>query len=164
MATKKKKPAPKKKAVAKKPAAKKTAKKTVKKVAKKPVQKAAKKEMKKAAPKKPEPTIVPPKKPNLMTPKNKTQYTQSELYECLTGYCGFTSRKQAKIFYGQFSEMIQGALKSGFKVALPGLGKIQVRKSKARTGINPKTREPIKIPARKRVRFTPNKALKEAVL
>ena len=161
-ATAKKKPATKKATAKKKPATKKaTAKKkpaTKKAMAKK------KPASKMAAPKKPEPKINPPKKPVLTAPKNKTAYTQSELFDCLTGYCGFSSKKDAKEFYAQFSDMIQGALKSGYRVVLPGLGKIQVRNTKARMGINPQTREPISIPARKKVRFTPNKALKDAVL
>ncbi|MCL4144426.1 UNVERIFIED_CONTAM: hypothetical protein GTU68_044529 [Idotea baltica] len=60
--------------------------------------------------------------------------------------------------------MLQASLKQGYRVVLPGLGKMQVKKSKARMGINPQTREKIKIPARKKVRFSPNKALKDAVL
>ena len=168
----KKKPA-KKKAVKKKPVKKKAAKKKTAK--KKPAKKKATKKKatkkkaatKKAAPKKEvTPRISPPKNPTLTVPRNKEskQYTQSELYDCLTAYCGFASKKDAKEFYGQFTEMLQSALKSGYRVVLPGLGKIQVRKTKARMGFNPMTREPIKIPARKKVRFTPNKALKDAVL
>jgi DNA-binding protein HU-beta len=147
-----KKAAPKaKKAAAAKPAAKKAE------AAKKPEMKKA--EAKKAAP-------MPPKKPALPAPKNSSskQYSQSELYECLKGYCGFMSRSEAKNFYGDFVNLIQGALKSGYKVVLPGLGKIQVRKTKPRKGINPATREPINIPARRKVSFTAMKALKEAVL
>ena len=45
-----------------------------------------------------------------------------------------------------------------------GLGKLYVRHSKPRQGRNPQTGETINIPARKRVRFTAAKALKEAVL
>jgi nucleoid DNA-binding protein len=182
----KKKPAAKKKAVSKKPAAKKKAvakkKPAAKKkaVAKKPVKKAKKavKKVKKAAAKvskavvkavKPAPKkalLETPKKPALVTPKNSAtgQYTQSELYDTMVSYMGFQSRKQAKEFYGDFTGMLQAALKNGYKVALPGLGKLQVRKTKARMGVNPMTRERIKIPARKKVAFTANKALKDAVL
>lgn len=148
-----------------KPAGKtKTAAKATKKpVAAKPV-KAAKVAIVKVEPKKPVPQ--PPKKPTLVNPKNSTsrQYTQSELFDCIQGYCGFSTRREAREFYENFSDMIRTALKSGFKLVLPGLGKIQVRKTKARKGINPATREPITIPARKKVAFTPIKALKQAVL
>lgn len=117
------------------------------------------------APKKAAP-IVPPKKPTLVSPKNggTKQYNQSELFDCLQGFCGFPNRKTAKEFYGGFTGMVQSALKNGYKLVLPGLGKMQVRRTKARKGINPATREPINIPARRKVRFTPLKVLKEAVL
>lgn len=155
-----------KKKTAKKVAKKVTKKKTTKKKAKaKTKAKATKKAAKVAkVPVKAVPT--PPKKAVLVNPKNTStlQYTQGELMDCIQASCGFASRKEAKEFYGMFSGLIQSALKRGYRLALPGLGKLQVRKSKARTGINPMTREPIKIPARKRVRFTPNKALKDAVL
>ena len=170
-----KKPAMKKKA-AKKPA--KAAKKPVKKAVKKPAKKAMK--ATKAAPKasktvvaKTKITAAPktmapmaPKKPVLVTPKNTSskQYSQSEFYDCIQGYCGFAKRKEAKEFYLGFQGMMQTALKSGYKVVLPGLGKMQVRKTKARKGINPATREPINIPAKRKVSFTALKALKEAVL
>ncbi|MGO9268436.1 MAG: HU family DNA-binding protein [Candidatus Binataceae bacterium] len=44
------------------------------------------------------------------------------------------------------------------------MGIFRKRKLKARVGRNPATGEQIKIPARTRLRFTPAKALKDAVL
>ena len=142
-------------------------KKAVKKAApaKKPVKKVvAKAQAKPVAPKKNIP--VPPKKPTLITPKNSAskQYTQSELYECIKGYCGFMKRTEAKLFYANFASMLTQALKSGFKVVLPGLGKLQVKKTKPRIGRNPATGEAIQIPAKRKVAFTALKALKENVL
>lgn len=163
-----------KKAAKKAPAKKAPAKKAAKKVAKKPAKKvAAKKATKKVVAKvvsKPvkvkRPLIVEPVKPALVVPKNsKThQYTQSELLDSMTNYLGFEKRKVTKEFYDNFSSMIQASLKSGYKIVLPGLGKLQVRKTKARMGINPKTMVPIKIPAKRKVAFTVAKVLKEAVL
>lgn len=172
MAIKKAKKAPAKKAAAKKPVKKAAPKKSA---AKKPVKKAAAKAPAKApamamkAAPKPEPKKnipTPPKKPSLVVPKNGSskQYSQSEFFDCVQGYCGFNSRKDAKLFFEGFTGMLTGALKSGYKVVLPGLGKFQVRRTKARKGINPATKQVINIPARKKVAFTPNKALKEAVL
>ncbi len=97
-------------------------------------------------------------------PKNGVQYTQSEFFTHFADCCELDSKKQAKEVYEQFAGMIQAALKKGFKVPLPGIGKIQVRQSKARMGRNPATGEQIRIKAKKRVRLTPSKALKEAVL
>ncbi len=107
---------------------------------------------------------VAPKKKTVVKPKNGVQYSQSELFTCIQTSCGLENRRVAREVYEGFAEMIQGALKKGYRVPLPGLGKIQVRQTKARMGRNPATGELIHIPARKRVRLTPSKALKEAVL
>lgn len=162
------------KKTAKKPAVKATAKKTTAKVTAKAAAKttaktaakATKKVATKEVAKKAAPVPTPPKKPILVTPKNGStkQFTQSEFYECVKDSCGFISRRDAKLFYANFAGMIQGALKSGYKVVMPGLGKIQVRKTKARMGRNPATQEPMHIPARRKVAFTALKALKDAVL
>lgn len=58
---------------------------------------------------------------------------------------------------------VLGTIIKGFKkgrVALPPLGTFTVKKRKARTGINPLTKEKIKIPARKVVTFKAPKSLK----
>ena len=104
------------------------------------------------------------KKIQFCGPKNGVQYSQSEFYECLRTCACLDSRKIAKSVYTAMADMIQASLKKGYKVPLPGIGKIQVRQTKARTGRNPATGEPIRIPSKKRVRLTPSKALKDAVL
>lgn len=161
MATKKK---VSKKAAPKKTAAKKATKAAPKVKAKTAAKPAVKKAIPVAAPKKAPPT--PPKKAVLVTPKNtgSKQYTQGELFECIKGYCGFHTRSEAKAFYASFQGLIQTALKSGYRVVLPGLGKIQVKRTKARMGRNPTTQQPIMIPAKKKVSFTALKALKDTVL
>ena len=107
---------------------------------------------------------MPTKSVKLQKPKNGVQYNQSEFINCVQQSCDFESRRVAKEVYQSFCGMIQAALKKGIKVPLPGIGKIQVRHSKARMGRNPATGEAIHIAAKKRVRLTPSKALKEAVL
>ena len=97
-------------------------------------------------------------------PKNGVQYTQGEFLQALYESCGLENKKQAKIVYDGFAGMVQSALKKGYKLPLPGIGKLQVRQTKARMGRNPATGEVIKIKAKKRVRLTASKALKEAVL
>ena len=47
---------------------------------------------------------------------------------------------------------------------LPGFGKLVKQKRKARTGINPKTQQKIKIPAKTVVKFRVAKAAKDAIL
>ena len=60
-------------------------------------------------------------------------------------------------------EAIQNALKGGDEVRLVGFGSFVVRQASARMGVNPQTRAKIKIPAKKRVRFSAGKELAEAV-
>jgi DNA-binding protein HU-beta len=61
-----------------------------------------------------------------------------------------------------FSSITQ-SLKKGEDVTLVGFGSFKVVKRKARKGRNPYTGEEIKIKATKAPKFTPGKALKEAV-
>lgn len=50
-------------------------------------------------------------------------------------------------------DAIAGALAANDKVALLGFGIFSVQEKDARTGINPRTKEKIEIPARKAVKF-----------
>lgn len=99
-------------------------------------------------------------------PRNSStnSYTQSEFIENVRAFCGLPKRSQAKEVVEDIAAFITESLKRGFKLPLMGLGKLYVRQSKARVGRNPQTGEPVQIPARKRVRFTASKALKERVL
>jgi DNA-binding protein HU-beta len=54
-------------------------------------------------------------------------------------------------------------LKSGDKVQLPPFGQFRVRDRAARIARNPQTGEPVKVPAKRVLRFTPARSLKEAV-
>ena len=60
-------------------------------------------------------------------------------------------------------ENVKKALKKGVKVTLVGFGTFSTSKRSAREGRNPQTGKPIKIPAKKVAKFTPGKALKDAV-
>lgn len=73
------------------------------------------------------------------------------------------SKKDAAAAVDAVLEAITNSLKKGQKVQLVGFGTFEVRKRKARTGINPQTKEKIKIPASKAPAFSPGKALKAAV-
>ncbi len=48
-----------------------------------------------------------------------------------------------------FMDVVKNTLKKGDKITLVGFGTFEVRKRKATTGINPQTKEKIKIPAKK---------------
>lgn len=59
---------------------------------------------------------------------------------------------------------IREALENGQKVSLVGFGSFRVRQSAPRSGVDPRSKKPIEIPAKERVRFSPGKELSEAVL
>ena len=60
-------------------------------------------------------------------------------------------------------DSIAGALKDGDEVRLPGFGTFSVRQRNASEGRNPRTGEPIQIPASKLPKFKAGKILKEAL-
>ena len=60
-------------------------------------------------------------------------------------------------------DSITKALKKGDSVSFVGFGTFKTAQRKARTARNPQTGATIKIPKRRVVRFSPGKALKNAV-
>ena len=58
---------------------------------------------------------------------------------------------------------VTGTLKAQDKVQLVGFGSFEVKKRAARTGRNPRTNEPVEIPAAKLPVFKPGKALKDTI-
>jgi len=74
-----------------------------------------------------------------------------------------TSKKQSLETVNELFEEMTKKLSKGEEVNIAGFGIFRVVKRAARTGINPKTGEKIKIPAKTVVKFRPSKTLKEAV-
>jgi len=62
-----------------------------------------------------------------------------------------------------FVEAVTNTLKNGDQVTLVGFGTFSVRPRAARQGRNPRTGEPINIPASNNPAFKAGKALKDAV-
>ena len=60
-------------------------------------------------------------------------------------------------------EQIQEALSTKEEVSISGFGKFNAKESKARKGINPKTKAEINIPAKTRVKFRPSSKLVEGL-
>ncbi|HEX9735655.1 MAG TPA: HU family DNA-binding protein [Thermoanaerobaculia bacterium] len=73
------------------------------------------------------------------------------------------TKKQAGEIVDAVFDYIGAALVRGDRVQVPGFGTFQISDRSERQGLNPKTKEPITIPASKGVRFKPGKALKDAV-
>lgn len=65
------------------------------------------------------------------------------------------NKNSAKAALDACLESIAQALANEDKVALLGFGTFSVQQKEARTGINPRTKEKIEIPARKVVKFKP---------
>ncbi len=84
------------------------------------------------------------------------------LAELLAEKEGLTKKVALEIIDVMFDEFTK-TLQNGGKVDIPGFGKFVVSESKARTSKNPMTGEPIEVPASKKPKFRPAKALKEAV-
>jgi DNA-binding protein HU-beta len=73
------------------------------------------------------------------------------------------SKKDCTTMLDATLESIKEAMANGEKVLLVGFGSFYVRERAARKGVNPKTRKPLQIPAKKVPAFKPGKDLKEAV-
>ena len=73
------------------------------------------------------------------------------------------SKADAKKAVEAFVETVSSELKEGGKVALLGFGSFSVAEKSARKGVNPKTKQPIEIPARKSVKFKAGAELTEII-
>ena len=89
--------------------------------------------------------------------------TKSQLVQKLAETAD-VSKKQADAVLQTLVEVTVGSVRKGDPVKIPGLGTFRKVQTKARMGRNPQTGEQIKIPARKKVRFSVAKTFKEAVL
>ena len=74
------------------------------------------------------------------------------------------SKKDCEAALDAFIAAVGDTLKNGEKVQLVGFGVFEVKERAARTARNPRTNEPMEIPASKLPTFKPGKALKESIL
>jgi DNA-binding protein HU-beta len=73
------------------------------------------------------------------------------------------TKKDSEAALNAFTESVEDSLKKGNKIILVGFGSFEVRKRAARQGVNPQTKEPIKIAAKKVPAFRAGKNLKDIV-
>lgn len=76
---------------------------------------------------------------------------------------GQTTKKHASDAIELVFKTIAEALVSGQEISIPGFGKFSIVVRKARSGINPRTKEKIRIEETKAPKFSPAKALKESI-
>jgi nucleoid DNA-binding protein len=90
--------------------------------------------------------------------------TKSEMVKKLAESWGGISNRQANDNLTALIDLIGKTVKKEKALKIPDFGTFKLRQTKARIGRNPQTGEPLKIPARRKVAFTPAKMFKEAIL
>ena len=88
--------------------------------------------------------------------------TKAELISAVADKSNLTKKDSDKAVSAVL-DAITEALVNGEKVSLVGFGTFEVKNRAERKGINPRTKEPMPIPASKLPSFKAGKALKEAV-
>ncbi|MEG0540917.1 MAG: HU family DNA-binding protein [Angelakisella sp.] len=88
--------------------------------------------------------------------------TKVELVNAVAEKAGLSKKDSEKAVAAVFGA-ITDTLKAGEKLSLVGFGTFEVKERKERTGINPRTKETIKIAASKSPTFKAGKALKDAI-
>jgi DNA-binding protein HU-beta len=73
------------------------------------------------------------------------------------------SKVDAKKALDAFVETVGEALAADERISLVGFGTFSVAEKAARRGINPKTQQPIEIPARRTPKFKPGSELSDKV-
>ena len=87
---------------------------------------------------------------------------KTEFIDQIATFTGESKAKAERLVEG-FIDTVTKNTKAGNKVNITGFGSFSVRVRKARSGINPKTKAPIKIAESKSVGFKAGKTLKDAV-
>ena len=87
---------------------------------------------------------------------------KSELIDAMAADAGIT-KVAAKAALESFIANVQKTLQNDGKVALVGFGTFSVSERAARQGINPSTKQPIKIEAKKVAKFKAGAELADAV-
>lgn len=88
--------------------------------------------------------------------------TKAELTVALANVLDIPQARAGRALDGVCAVLAE-ALKAGHTVALPGIGVLRVQDRPARTARNPRTGEPVPVPARKVVRFNASGVLAKAL-
>lgn len=87
---------------------------------------------------------------------------KAELVDIVAADAG-TTKKDAEQIINKMMDTIIKTVAGGDKVTLVGFGTFEARNRKARLGRNPKTNEPLNIPAKRVAGFKVGKEFSEAV-
>lgn len=88
---------------------------------------------------------------------------KSELVTAVAAKCEDLTMSDVEQAVNAMLETTTEALAAGKEVKLKGFGGFEIKKRDAYQGRNPRTGEPVAIPASKVVKFKPAKALRESV-
>lgn len=88
---------------------------------------------------------------------------KSELIDAIAQESGLTKTDAGKAL-DAFTTVVKNTLRDGGDITLVGFGSFTVAERAERQGLNPKTKEPITIPAAKVPKFKAGKALKDVLL
>lgn len=88
---------------------------------------------------------------------------KSELIDAIAEKSGLTKTDAGKAL-DAFTSVVKDTLQANGDITLVGFGSFTVAERAERQGLNPKTKEPITIPAARVPKFKPGKALKDALL
>lgn len=88
--------------------------------------------------------------------------TKADLVEIVANEADMTKKDVEQLVEIIFDSIV-GTLNKGEKIELRGFGSFRVRERNARKGRNPKTGEPVDIPAKRVAYFKPGKDLKDII-
>lgn len=88
--------------------------------------------------------------------------TKAELVKAIATEAGVSAANAQKVFDVAI-KTIEAGLTKGDKIVLPGFGTFSVLERPARQGINPLTKQPISIPAKKSAKFKAGATLNAAL-
>ena len=88
--------------------------------------------------------------------------TKADLVERVAKDAELTKKDAEQLVEIVFDSIV-ASLNEGQKIELRGFGSFRVRQRNARSGRNPKTGEPVDIPAKRVAYFKPGKELKELI-
>ena len=86
--------------------------------------------------------------------------TKAEIITRIYEKVGFSKKDATDVVEATF-DIIKGCLEQGEKVKISGFGNFKVTKRAEREGRDPRTGQPVKIPASTRPKFSAGKALKD---
>ncbi|RRD90937.1 HU family DNA-binding protein [Conchiformibius steedae] len=88
---------------------------------------------------------------------------KSELIDAIAQESGLNKTDAGKAL-DAFTAVVKNTLQKGDTITLVGFGSFSVAERAERQGLNPKTKEPLTIPAARVPKFKPGKALKDALM